>query len=158
MAFFAHVGFGGGVSGGDKNPTMGVAVTQSTQITATPATARASEIRGLLMGHRQVGGGHGPIPFLVINATTLTKVQPQLRPDDAPALLLLLLDSQANVRAAALRLLLFIEPHAHERIALQLARETDKLRQDRLRQAALEIDVIRAQEKNTLVPRKRIPY
>lgn len=109
----------------------------------TDITSRAEYIKKQIEKYKE-WGGHSAVPQRVVTANTFTKVRQKIDSEDASALIILLQDDAGEIRSIAASLLDCVDPNAQNDIEKQLSKETDVERKDRLRDALIQIRVIRA--------------
>ena len=109
----------------------------------TNISARAKYIKAQIKKYKE-WGGHSAVPQRVVTANTFAKVRREIGPEDSPALIILLQDDAEEIRSIAASLLDCVDPNAQSEIEKQLSKETNVERQNRLRDALIQIRVIRA--------------
>jgi hypothetical protein len=113
---------------------------------ASAIATRAQEIKRELDRHREIGGGHGPIPRRAITSNTIAAVRSGLLPGDADALVQLGLDDASDVRGAAAVLLAAIDPGAEDRLLARLSMERNIRVREKLGGVLLDVKVARLAE------------
>lgn len=106
-------------------------------------SARAKYLKAQIEKYKE-WGGHSAIPQRVVTANTFAKLRQEIGPEDSPALIILLQDAAEEIRSLAVSLLDCVDPNAQSDIKKQLSKESNVERQNRLRDALIQIRVIRA--------------
>lgn len=105
---------------------------------------RAGFIKKQIEKNKEWGGGHSIIPRKIVNANTFSKVFREISIKDDTALMILLQDDASDIRIAATVLFECVDPAVKDKITEQRNKESDVLKKDRLGDALLLIDVMRA--------------
>lgn len=141
VIFFASAFATNGCSEG-SNGAGGVAASAAS--VRTHAMDRANQLKALLDTHREISGGHSPVPARAITINSIDAVRPTLTDRDADALVELTLDDRADVRSAAVHLLSGLDAQADRRLQARMHGEQVKNKRDRLESALLDLKVLRA--------------
>ncbi len=105
---------------------------------------RAEFIKDYIEKNKEWGGGHSIFPRKVVNFNTYRKALKWVSVKDVDALMLLLQDDATDIRIAAAVLFECVVPAAKDKITERINKESDILKKDRLGEALLLIDVMRA--------------